>query len=141
MADFEKFEWIGADKKVAELSNKEILHIYFLKIMSPFLTFITAYFPFSLFWQDRRFHYRFKDVVEMDDLIVKITSEQGFWFKFLTFEKYRELLVIMGKFIPLKKNLKKDDLIKHFESIFTNKNIYISKQDKDIVKFSILSRK
>lgn len=136
-----KFDWKSKDKKINELTSKEILVIYFLKKISPFLTFITHYFPFSLFWQDRRFHYRFKDVVEMDDLIVKITSEQGFWFKFLTFEKYRKLLIIMGKFIPLKKNLKKDDLIKHFESIFAKKNIYISKQDKDIVKFSILSRK
>jgi hypothetical protein len=73
----------------------------------------------------------------MDELIVKIAKEKEFWFRFLSFERYNELLIILGKFIPLKKNLKKDDLIRHFESSFTGKNIYISKQDQETVKFSI----
>jgi len=131
-----KFDWKSKDKKISELTNVEILEIYFFKKISPFLTFITKYFPFSLFWRDRRFHYKYKDVVEMDDLIVKIATEKKFWFKFLSFEKYNGLLIIIGKFIPVKKSLKEDVLIRHFESYFADKNIYISKHDKETVKFS-----
>ena len=134
-----KFDWKGKDKKISELTTQEILLVYFLKKISPFLSFITRYFPFSLLWQDRRFHYRFKDVVEMDDLIIKTGSEKGFWFKFLTFERYNKLLVIVGKFIPIKKKHKKDALIQHLKSVFSNRNIYISDQENDTVKFSIIN--
>lgn len=135
-----EFVWKGKDKKISELTDTEILEIYFIRKISPFLTLITKYFPFSLLWQDRRFHYRFKDVVEMDDLITKTCSEKGFWFKFLTFERYNKLLVIVGKFIPIKEKLKKDDLIQHLKSVFSNRNIYISEQDKGTIKFSIINR-
>lgn len=134
-----KFEWKNKDKKISELTTGEIIEINLLKLILPYLTFLTRYFPFSLLWQDRRFHHKYQDVVKMDELIVKIAREKEFWFRFLSFERYDKLLVILGKFIPLKKNLKKDDLIRHFEAAFIDKNIYISKQDQETVKFSIIN--
>lgn len=133
-----KFEWKSKDKKISELTNTEIIEVYFFKKLSPFLTVLTKYFPFSLLWRDRRFYYKYKDVVEMDDLIVKIATKNKFWFKFISFERYNRLLVIIGKFIPIKKNLKEDVLIRHFESYFADKKVYIIKQDKGTIKFSTI---
>ncbi len=137
MEDSEKYNWKGADKKISELTEKEVILIYFFKKISPFLTFITKYFPFSLLWQDRRFHYKFKEVDEMDNLIIKIASEKGFWFKFYSFEKDKQFLKITGKFISEKKNIKEANLIKHFEVVFAKKDIFINKPDLETVRFLI----
>lgn len=138
MDNSEKYYWKGKDKKVSELSDKEVIKIYFFKKVGPFLTFITRYFPFSLLWQDRRFHNKFKEVNEMDDLIVETASKKGFWFKFLSFERDSKFLTIIGKFIPEKKGIKEGDLIKYLEKVFASRNIYISKQDTETVKFLIV---
>ncbi|MDO8549460.1 MAG: hypothetical protein Q7S39_04805 [Ignavibacteria bacterium] len=136
MGDFEQYNWISPDKKVSDLTTKEIVRINLLSIIFPYLTFITRYFPFSLLWQDRRFHYRFKDITEMDDFIIKTGSKKGFWFKLLSFERNENISIIIGKFIPVKKGANEDKLIKHFEKVFAKENTYISKPDPQTVKIS-----
>lgn len=135
MSYFEQYTWGSEDKRTDELSDKEILWIYFLKKITPFLTFITRFFPFSLLWRDRRFHYRFKEVVEADDLIMKIASKKRFWFKILSFEREEKFLRIVGKFTPLRKGAKKGKLMEHFEKIFADEGVYVQRRNDNTVQF------
>lgn len=138
MSKSESYKWISVDKKVDELTDKEVYLILFLKKATPFLTFITRYFPFSLLCRYRRFHYRFKEITEADDRIIHIASKKGFWFKFLSFEREERLFIIFGKFIPVNNKVNESKLIEYFEEVFEKENIYISKPDADTVKISFL---
>lgn len=131
----EKYTWGSEDIKIAKLSAKEILWISFLTKATPFLTFITRFFPFSLLWRDRRFHYRFKEVVEADDLIMKIASKKRFWFKILSFEREEKFLRIIGKFTPLKKVAKKEKLMEHLKKTFADEDVYIQNRNDNTVQF------
>jgi hypothetical protein len=114
--------------------------IYFLKQIIPFLTFITQYFPFSLLWQDRRFHYRFKEVTEADDRIIKIAAKKDFWFQLLSYERDKKFLKIVGKFIPLKKGLQEEEIMRYFEKTLAKEDIYINKLDVETVRISFVRR-
>lgn len=136
----EKYNWQGVDRRVSELTNKEVLEIYIFKQIAPFLTFITKYFPFSLLWQDRRFHHKFKEVSEKDDLIIVTAKQKNFWFKFLYFESDEKFLRLIGKFIPLKEGLKEEELLRYFEKTFSNEDIYINKLDDETFKISFVRK-
>lgn len=126
MINTESYKWTGVDKKVDDLTDKEVLEILILKKILPFLTFITRYFPFSLLWRDRRFHFRFKEIAEADDRIISIASKKGFWFKLFSFEREDRFFIIFGQFVPVKKNASEKKLIEYFEKVFEKENIYIS---------------
>ena len=140
MEDFEELKWTGKDIKTSDLTNGEIYRIIFFNKFSPFLTFITRYYPFSLLWKDRRFHFKYKEIAEADDRILEIAKKNGFWFKFLYFERNSNLLIIFGKFIPVEKGVKEDKLIENFEKVFEKENVYISKPDTKTVKISFIKQ-
>src|ERR1700682_6514570 len=102
------YTWKAPDKKVSELSDKEIIILNILKMINPYLTILTRFFPFSLLWQDRRFHYTHKRTTDADDLIIKIAGEKGFWFKIFSYNVDDHFLNIIGEFVPLKKDSNKD---------------------------------
>lgn len=141
MGTEENYRWIGPDKKVKDLTDKEIIEINLFKLISPYLTVLTRYFPFSLLWRDRRFHFRFKEITEADDRIIAIASKKGFWFKLFSFEREERFFIIYGQFIPEKKKADEKKLIEHFEKEFENENIYISKPDAKTVKISFLKNR
>ena|SRR3989344_8149038 len=138
MDDFEELIWKGKDLKLSELSDIELIRYSIMRLLAPFLTFLTRYYPFSLFWQDRRFHHRYKEVNDADERIITFANKNGFWFKFSTFQRNRNVLIIYGRFIPVKKGVKENKLIEKFENVFKNEGAYISKPDTKNVKFTFL---
>ena len=141
MNEAKSFTWKGLDKKVNELSDKEIVIIYILKKTSPYLTSLTKFFPFSLLWQDRRFHYKHKKVLDADDLIIKIAGEKDFWFKLFSYDEDDCFLNIIGKFIPLKKDSNEDELFEHFRKKMENEDFYINSLEDGRVKISLMQKK
>ena len=128
-------------KKVSELSNKEIAIIYIFKKISPYLTILTRFFPFSLLWQDRRFHYRHKKITDADDLIIKIAGEKDFWFKLFSYSEDDRFLNIVGKFVPNKKGSDKESLFQHFREKMKDEDFYINDLEDGRVKISLIQRK
>lgn len=135
------YTWESPDKKVSELSDKEVFIIYVLKKIGPFLTTLTRFFPFSLFWQDRRFHYKYKKIVEADDLIIKMAGEKGYWFKLFSYNEDDHFLNVIGKFIPLKKDSNKECLFQHFREKIENQDFYINDLSDGKVKISFMQKK
>ena len=132
------YTWTAPDKKVSELSDKEVLIIYALKKINPYLTTLTRFFPFSLLWQDRRFHYKHKKITDADDLIIKIAGEKGFWFKLFSYNEDDRLLNIIGKFVPLKKDSNKEKLFQHFRKKMEDEDFYINDLEDGSVKISFI---
>ena len=132
------YTWIGPDKKVSELSDKEVLIIYALKKICPFLTTLTKFFPFSLLWQDRRFHYKHKKVTDADDLIIKIAGEKGFWFKLFSYDEDDRFLNITGKFVHIEKGSNKEKLFQHFREKMKDEDFYINDLEDGNVKISFM---
>lgn len=141
MNEDKSYIWKGPDKKVSKLSDKEIVIIYFLKKISPYLTILTRFFPFSLFWQDRRFHYKHKKIVDADDLIIKIAAEKFFWFKIFSYDEDGRFLNIIGKFVPLKKDSNKDTLFQYFRKKMENGDFYINDLEDGKVKISLQQKR
>lgn len=137
MGETERLEWIEPNKTIDDLSSLEILELYLFKQISPYLTRITRYFPFSLLWRHRRFHYRFKEITEAHERIIDIASKHGFWFKLFSFEREERYFIIFGQFVPQKKNVSENKLIEYFQKVVVNENIYISKPDSKTVKISL----
>ncbi len=138
MNESKSYTWKAPDKKVSELSDKEIVMIYFFKKINPYLTKITRFFPFSLLWQDRRFHYKHKRTTEADDLIIKIAGEKGFWFKLFSYDEDGRFLNIIGKFVPLKKDSNKDALFQYFREKMEDEDFYINDLPDGRVKISLV---
>jgi len=141
MSEAKSYTWKGPDKKVSKLSDKEIVIIHILKKISPYLTILTRFFPFSLLWQDRRFHYKHKKVVDADDLIIKIATEKDFWFKIFSYDEDGRFLNIIGKFVPLKKDSNKDILFQYFRKKMGNGDFYINDLEDGRVKISLIQKK
>ena len=141
MNEDKSYTWKRLDKEVSKLSDKEIVIIYILKKISPYLTNLTRFFPFSLLWQDRRFHYKHKKVLDADDLIIKIAGEKDFWFKLFSYDEDDRFLNIIGKFIPLKKDSNKDKLFQHFRKKMENEDFYINSLEDGRVKISLMQKK
>ncbi len=135
------YTWNAPDKEVSQLSSKEIVIIYILKKISPYLTTLTRFFPFSLLWQDRRFHYKHKKIADADDLIIKIAGEKDFWFKLFSYDEDDRFLNIIGKFIPLKKDSSKDKLFQYFRKKMENEDFYINDLEDGRVKISLMQKK
>lgn len=135
--DSKIYNWEGADKKSSDLSDKEIIEIYFLKKVSPYLTFLTGFFPFSLLWQDRRFHYKHRRATEADDLIIKMAGEKDFWFKLFSYDEDNLFLNVIGKFTPLKKGASKDKLIEYFRVKMEKEDFYINELENGNIKISL----
>lgn len=138
MDDFEELIWKGKDFKISELSDVELIRYHIMRLLAPFLTLLTRYYPFSLLWQDRRFHYRYKEVNDADERIIVLANKNGFWFKLSSYQRNRNILIIYGRFIPVKKGVNEDKLIEKFENAFKNEGAYISKPDAKTVKFSFI---
>jgi len=138
MNESKSYTWKSPDKKVSELSDKEILIIYIFKRIDPYLTSLTRFFPFSLLWQDRRFHYKHKRITDADDLIIKIAGEKGFWFKLFSYDEDGRSLNIIGKFVPLKKDSNKDILFEYFRKKMENEDFYINDLEDGRVKISLI---
>ncbi len=136
MNESKSYTWKSPDKKVSELSDKEILIIYIFKRIDPYLTSLTRFFPFSLLWQDRRFHYKHKRITDADDLIIKIAGEKGFWFKLFSYDEDGRSLNIIGKFVPLKKDSNKDILFEYFRKKMEDEDFYINNLADGRVKIS-----
>jgi len=134
------YTWSSPDKKVSELSDKELVRIYIFKIISPYLTSLTRFFPFSLLWQDRRFHYKHKRITGADDLIIKIAGEKGFWFKLYSYDEDDHFLNITGKFVPLKKDANKDTLFQYFRKKMEDEDFYINDLPEGRVKISLIQK-
>ena len=141
MNEDKSYTWKGLDKKVSELSDKEVVIIYIFKKIRPYLTNLTRFFPFSLLWQDRRFHYKHKKVLDADDLIIKIAGEKDFWFKLFSYDEDDCFLNIIGKFIPLKKDSNEDELFEHFRKKMENEDFYINSLEDGRVKISLMQKK
>jgi len=141
MNEDKSYTWESPDKKASELSDKEVLIIYALKKIGPFLTTLTRFFPFSLLWQDRRFHYKHKKITDADDLIIKIAGEKGFWFKLFSYNEDNNFLSVTGKFVPLKKGSNKDDLFQHFREKMKDQDFYINDLSDGKVKVSFMLKK
>ena len=141
MNEVKSFTWKAPDKKVSELSDKEVVIIYILKKISPYLTSLTKFFPFSLLWQDRRFHYKHKKITDADDLIIKIAGEKDFWFKLFSYDEDDRFLNIVGKFVPLKKDSNKDKLFQYFRKKMENEDFYINDLDDGRVKISLMQKR
>lgn len=140
MSREKNFVWISPDKKVSELTSKEIVIIYIFKKISPYLTKITRFFPFSLLWQDRRFHYKHKRTTEADDLTIKIAGEKGFWFTLFSYDADDRSLNIIGKFTPLRKGARKDTLFRHFREKMEKEEFYINELADGSVKLSFIQK-
>lgn len=141
MKENKSYKWSSPDKKVSELSDIEFLIIYILKQISPFLTNLTRFFPFSLLWQDRRIHYKHKKMVDADDLIIKIAAEKDFLFKLLSYDSDDHFLNIIGKFVPLKKGSDRDKLLQYFRQKMENEDFYINDLEDGKVKISLMLKK
>lgn len=140
MNNSNSYKWKGVDKKISQLSDKEILEIFIFKQLSPYITFLTRFFPFSFFWQDRRFHHKHRTIVELDDLIIKTAGEKDFWFKIISYEKDDRFLNVVGKFTPLKKNASKSKLLEYFRLKMTDKDFYINELEDGNIKISLLNK-
>ena len=140
MNEDKSYTWKRLDKEVSKLSDKEIVIIYILKKISPYLTNLTRFFPFSLLWQDRRFHYKHKKVADVDDLIIRIATEKGFWFKIFSYNENNSFLNITGKFVPLKKDADKDKLLRYLRKKIKKEDLYINELDEGTVKISLMQK-
>lgn len=138
MIEPKSYKWKGVDIKVKDLTSQKVLEIYFFKITSPLITKLTRYFPFSLLWQDKRFHYKHKRVTEADDLIIKIAKENGFWFKLLSYDEDDQFLNLYGKFTELKKNLNRSKVLQIYRDKMNNENFYINSIQNGKVKISLM---
>jgi len=132
------YTWNSPDKKVSQLSDKEIVIIYIFKKIGPYLSTLTRFFPFSLLWQDRRFHYKHKRITDADDLIIKIAGEKGFWFKLFSYDEDDHFLNITGKFVPEKKGSNKEELFQYFREKMEDKDFYINDLQDGRVKISLI---
>lgn len=132
------YTWESPDKKVSKLSDKEIVIIYILKKIGPYLTNITRFFPFSLLWQNRRFHYKHKKTTDADNLIIKLAGEKDFWFKLFSYDEDDHFLNIIGKFVPLKKDSNKDKLFQYFRKKTEKEGFYINDLEDGKVKISLM---
>ncbi len=135
------YTWVSPDIKVSELSKKQIFRILLFKEISPLLTALTRFFPFSLLWQDRRFHYMHKKITDADDRIIKIAGEKGFWFKLLFYDEDNLSLHMVGKFVPFKKGADQDTLFQYFRKQFEEEDFYINDLADGSVKLSFLQKK
>ena len=124
----------------SELSDKEIVVIYILKKINPYLTSLTRFFPFSLLWKDRRFHYKHKQITDADDLIIKIAGEKGFWFKLFSYDEDDRFLNIVGKFVPLKKDSNKETLFQYMRAKMENEDFFINDLEDGKVKISLIQK-
>lgn len=141
MNEDKSYTWESPDKKVSELTDKEVFIIYVLKKISPYLTTLTRFFPFSLLWQDRRFHYKHKKIVDADDLIIKIAGEKDFWFKLFSYNEDNNFLSVTGKFVPLKKRSNKDGLFQYFREKMKDQDFYINDLSDGKVKISFMLKR
>jgi hypothetical protein len=141
MKEDKSFKWKSKDINVSKLSNEEIWKIFILNKISPYLTKLTKYPPFSLLWQDRRFHYKHKKTTEADDLIIKIAGEKGFWFKLFSYDEDELYINIVGKFQPLKTASSKDELYEYLRKSTENLGFYINDFEDGKVKISIIQEK
>lgn len=141
MNEDNSYTWKSPDKKVSELSDKEIVKINIFKMISPYLTNLTRFFPFSLLWQDRRFHYKHKKSVDADDLIIKMAGEKDFWFKLFSYNEDDQFLNIIGKFVSFKKGSDKESLFKHFREKMKDEDFYINDLEDGRVKISFMLKR
>lgn len=132
-----RYSWKGKDLYAKNLSNWDFLVIFLINKLTPFLMFITKYYPFSLLWQDRRYHYKFKDFTLADDFIIKIVRENNYWFKLLTIEKISNIINIIGLFIPPKKSNNSKNMINYFRERVKDKDIFINELEDGKVNIKI----
>ncbi|MFH0936935.1 MAG: hypothetical protein V1808_01425 [Candidatus Daviesbacteria bacterium] len=132
-----KYYWKGKDIKVRNLSEKEILYILLKNKLLPFLTFLTQYYPFSLLWQDRRFHYKFMEFSKADDFIIKIASKKNYWFKLLACEKNSNFINTTGMFISSKKGNDCKDMVSYFRESVADRDIFINELEDAKVNIKI----
>lgn len=137
MDESKTYYWKGKDKKLKDFTKKELLSYYFFDTISPFLTLITRYFPFSLLWQDRRFHFKHKKMNDTDDLILKIAGEKGFWFKLISYTQDDNFLNVIGRFEPRKENANKNNLFQYFRKKMKDHNFYINDIEDNNVKITL----
>ncbi len=135
MQDPESYKWIGEDISSKKLSSKEIILYQLFLLITPFLTMLTYFYPFSKIWQGRRFHYNFSEVTSRDEQIIKIANNSLFWFRLIGFERNEKFLIIYGKFVPVSKKAKSDRLFANIHKSFEKEDVYITRLENEEVKF------
>lgn len=133
----EKYNWKGKDINTKNLTYGEYYIILLKNKLLPFLTFLTQYYPFSLLWQDRRFHYKFMEFSKVDDFIIKIANKNNHWFKLISCEKSSNFINTTGMFIPSKKGDNNKDMVNYFRESVSDRDIYINELDDDKVSIKI----
>ena len=117
------------EKKVVEEKKPETDYIFLTKLFlvltfTKSATFLTKYYPFSLLFQNKIFHYQYikanryiKDIrVKLNIYPLNIDLDNHF---FYLFYKYNELK------------------LKKFENEYNNDNIFISKTENNLIKVAI----
>lgn len=140
MDDFEKLYWEEPKKKKVKLTNKEIYKrlfwIHFNAVQLPILTFLTRFYPFSLLWRDRCYHYHFKEIEDADRLINKFAAEKNYYLRLNCFERSHQILNLVSTLIPLNKKAKKDELLEHLGKRTEKENIFIHPLENNQIKIT-----
>lgn len=132
-----RYYWKVKDINVKNLSNGEYLIILLKNKLLTFLTFLTRYYPFSLLWQDRRFHYKFMEFSKADDFIIKIANKNHYLFKLLTIEKSSNFISTIGTFVPSKKGYNNTDMVNYFRESVSDRDIFINELEDGKVNIKI----
>lgn len=132
-----KYYWKGKDIKVRNLSEKEFLFILLKNKLIPILTFVTRYYPFSLLWEDRSFHYKFMEFSKVDDFIIKIARKKNYWFKLLASEKDSNFINTTGMFVPSKRGRNSSDMVNYFRESVSDRDIFINELEDGKVNIKI----
>lgn len=132
-----RYNWKGKDIKLGSLSDKDYFIILLKNKLLPFLTFLTRYYPFSLLWQDRRFHYKFMEFSKVDDFIIKIANKNNYWFKLFASEKDSNFINTTGMFIPSKKSDDSKDMVNYFRESVADRDIFINELDDGKINIKI----
>ncbi len=111
-------------KKKPDIDYLMLFGLFIFMYVTKLITLITKYYPFSLFFQDRMFHYQYKIA---DQISGKIR---------LKFSVIPELLDQDYHFLYLFYN-QKGLTIPKLEKELKNDNVYISLTDKNLIKIAI----
>ncbi len=128
----EQFFWQRDYRKPKDLTTWEALGILLMREISPYLTRLTRYVPFSLFCRSYGFHYRFKEVNEAVYRIQDIAAVKGFWFTLFLYQRDERFLIIFGQFEAKRKNVGDlAELFSHFQKLFEHENSYVTPLEEE----------
>lgn len=113
------------DTDILELIKKSLMLFTYIGVL--FFRYLSRYYPFSLFFRNRLFHYQNRDLNQLLILVERASESIGTPFKVMRLDTDQYFYNFIGNFIKCRKKISFEKVLKSISSSLetSQNNLYI----------------